>query len=470
MQIIGPQPGPQTAFLSTSADIAIYGGEAGGGKSYALMLEPTRHLNVPGFGGVIFRHTVPEITNQGGLWDESFNIYANIRSKSGQAPIPHGEPRLRWIFPPHGNKIKFASLQLDIDRLKWQGSQIPFIGWDELTHFSLSQFTYVTFSRGRTTCGVKPYTRATCNPDSTHFLREWLRWWIDDGTGLAIPERSGVIRYMTMVSGELVWGATREECAKKSGRKPKDVKSFTFIHASVYDNKILLAKDDGYIGGLMALPKLEQEQLLGGNWNAKAGERMWFRKEWFSTVDTLPSNLEMVRYWDPGSVEDKKTDGLGTKGPSWTAGLLMGRDFKTPPSYYICDLSHFTGTPGKVETTQKNLAEQDDIRYGSVTVGIEQEPGRAGKARAQHEAKLLHKHATWINKVTENKGKRARPLSGQCRAGNVFVLAGPWNETLFSGLESFNGTDKPHADIADAASGAFNFLEGGGFAGGISGI
>jgi hypothetical protein len=74
--IISPQPGPQTAFLQTPADICIYGGAAGGGKTVGLILEPLRHVRrVPGFSAVFFRRTTPQITNPGGLWDESLNFY-----------------------------------------------------------------------------------------------------------------------------------------------------------------------------------------------------------------------------------------------------------------------------------------------------------------------------------------------------------------------------------------------------------
>ena len=67
---IGPQDGPQTTFLTSPADIAIYGGISGGGKSYALLLEPLYHISkVQGFGAVAFRRTTPQLRGEGGLWD-----------------------------------------------------------------------------------------------------------------------------------------------------------------------------------------------------------------------------------------------------------------------------------------------------------------------------------------------------------------------------------------------------------------
>ena len=81
---ISAQPGPQTAFLQTAADICIYGGAAGGGKTVGLILEPLRHVRrVPGFTAVFFRRTTPQITNPGGLWDESESFYPRLGG------IPH---------------------------------------------------------------------------------------------------------------------------------------------------------------------------------------------------------------------------------------------------------------------------------------------------------------------------------------------------------------------------------------------
>jgi hypothetical protein len=79
---ISAQPGPQTAFLGTSADICIYGGAAGGGKTVGLILEPLRHVGrVANFTAVFFRRTTPQITNPGGLWDETRNFYPRLGNR-----------------------------------------------------------------------------------------------------------------------------------------------------------------------------------------------------------------------------------------------------------------------------------------------------------------------------------------------------------------------------------------------------
>ena len=77
-RILRPQPGPQEAFLASPADIVIYGGAAGGGKSYGLLLSPLRYKNVPGFGCTIFRRNFNQIFSQGGLWEEAQGMYSGM--------------------------------------------------------------------------------------------------------------------------------------------------------------------------------------------------------------------------------------------------------------------------------------------------------------------------------------------------------------------------------------------------------
>ena len=85
--IIKPQEGPQTLFMSTPASVCIYGGAAGGGKSYGLLLSALRYKNVPGFGCTIFRRNFNQIFAQGGLWDESMQIYRNVRGADPKFPL-----------------------------------------------------------------------------------------------------------------------------------------------------------------------------------------------------------------------------------------------------------------------------------------------------------------------------------------------------------------------------------------------
>lgn len=283
--VIGPQVGPQTAFLSTSADIAIYGGSAGGGKTWGLLMEPLRHIHNPGFGAVFFRRTTVQVRNEGGLWDESEKLYPLL----GAAPKEHV---LSWDFPA-GATISFAHLEHDKTVQNWQGSQIPLICFDELTHFSAKQFWYMV-SRNRSMCGVRPYIRATCNPDAGSWVATFIAWWLDPDTGLPIPERSGVLRWFVRVNDVLIWADSPEELTgymaldENGEMAPIPAKSVTFIPAKLTDNKLLMAADPGYMANLMSLPTVERERLLGGNWKIKNTEGLVFTNWRVMEFETPP--------------------------------------------------------------------------------------------------------------------------------------------------------------------------------------
>lgn len=101
---IGPQKGPQERFLATSADICIYGGAAGGGKTFGLLLEPIRHMNNKNYNAVIFRSNYTQVTSPGGLWDSSGKIYSLVK---GAYPLK--TPKLHWTFKS-GATVNFAHL------------------------------------------------------------------------------------------------------------------------------------------------------------------------------------------------------------------------------------------------------------------------------------------------------------------------------------------------------------------------
>ena len=266
---IRPNAGPQEQFLSCQADIAIYGGSAGGGKTWALLLDPLRFVHVPDFQAVIFRRTTEQVRTAGGLWDESANLY----------PLVAGKPReqqLDWHFV--NASIRFEHLQHEQSKLNYQGAQIAYMGFDELTHFTETQFWYM-LSRSRSTCGVRPYIRATCNPESESWVAKLIAWWIDQETGFPIAERSGVLRWFVRFGGELLWFDKREDAVAHQVSQGMDYatavvspKSLTFIPAKLSDNPKLTSRDPSYLANLMALPKVERARLLDGNWKVSSAE------------------------------------------------------------------------------------------------------------------------------------------------------------------------------------------------------
>ena len=440
--IIGPQPGPQTQFLASAADIAIYGGAAGGGKTFAELLECSRHVHVPGYGAVIFRRTTPQIRNEGGLWDESLKLFPLL----GGAPKEHD---LYWQFPA-GTTVSLSHLEHDKTVLNWQGSQIPLICFDELTHFTQKQFWYM-LSRNRSMCGVRPYIRATCNPDADSWVAELIAWWIDQETGYPIPERAGVLRWFVRVGDKIVWADRPEDLAEyvdPIDGLPIPPKSLTFIPAKLSDNKALMAADPGYLANLMALPLVERERLLGGNWKIKAAAGLLFRRAWCAMIDTIPTGTRFVRGWDFAATP--KTE---SNDPDWTAGTKIGR---IPDGrYLVAHHVRMRGSPMEVERLLVNTAAQDGH---SVKIALPQDPAQAGKAQAQNFIKLLVGYSARAARAGGDKVTRFGAFSAQAEAGNVLVLRGQWNEEWFTALEGF--PEATHDDDADSTSEAFNELIG----------
>lgn len=436
-QEIRPQVGPQEAFLSSSADIVIYGGAAGGGKTYGLLLEPLRHIQNPDFGAVIFRREAVQISNEGGLWDTAIALYPLVGGR------PRQSPKLMFTWP-QGGKISFSHLQTEGSVLDWQGSQIPLLMFDELTHFSRAQFFYM-LSRNRSTCGVRPYVRATCNPDADSWVAELIAWWIDQVTGYPIQERSGVVRWFVRVSDVIHWADTAEELVEAHGVAATDCKSLTFIAASVHDNQALLSRDPGYLANLKALSRVERERLLGGNWKIRPAAGMYFKRHEATMLEARPTDVvHWVRAWDLAATEP----GEDNPDPDWTAGALFGR--RANDRIVIADLVHERKRASSVRELVKRVAEQDGK---TVKVAIPEDPGQAGKEQASSYALMLAGWPVSRRRATKDKISRAEPFAAQWQAGNIDVVRGPWNERLFGELEAFPGTG--HDDIVDSCSDAF---------------
>lgn len=443
---IRAQDGPQRAFGRCPADIAIYGGAAGSGKSFAMILEAGRNAHVAGYTGIVFRRTSPEITGGGGLWDESHRLYPYLGG--GARPIGN---RLTWEFRS-GAKIQFSHLQYPGDVYKHQGRQYAFIGFDELTHFEESMFDYL-FSRNRSIFVERPYIRATTNPaPETDKPGGWVRrlvdWWIDDD-GYAIAERSGTLRWFARIDGRMHWASSEAEIRSEFSHLPDDQlrpMTFTFIPAALSDNKILETKDPNYRARLMAMPMVERMRLLGdergANWNIAPAAGLYFKRKYFEIVDEPPQKVIMrCRAWDKAATEVSDT----SPDPDWTAGVKYSRG--VDGCFYVEDVVAFRGSPGEVERRVVSTAEQDGK---AVTVGLWQDPGAAGKADARHYVRLLGGFTTHVETASSNKVTYAGPVSSQAEHGNVKIVRGPWNDRVLSELEAF--PDGGHDDIVDGLS------------------
>ena len=154
--VFSPNAGPQTEFLAASEREVLYGGAAGGGKSFGLLADPMRYFDNPNFSGLILRRTNDELREL--IW-KSQELY--LKAFKG---AKWGEKKSQWTFPS-GAKLWFSYLDRDQDVLRYQGQSFSYIAVDELTQYP-SEFCWNYLrSRLRTTDTTLPiHMRATTNP------------------------------------------------------------------------------------------------------------------------------------------------------------------------------------------------------------------------------------------------------------------------------------------------------------------
>ena len=165
---------PQRAFLDLRATEALYGGSAGGGKSSALLMSALQHVHVPGYSAILFRRTYADFSLPGALIPRSHEWLQGT-------PARWNDRDKTWLFPS-GASVTFGYLEHEIDKYRYQGAEFQFIGFDELTQFTETQYRYL-FSRlrRRRTIDVPLKMRSSSNPGGIG--HEWVRRrFIDEGT------------------------------------------------------------------------------------------------------------------------------------------------------------------------------------------------------------------------------------------------------------------------------------------------
>lgn len=219
----------QAQFLNSACDEVFFGGAAGGGKSYGQLIDALSFaLRYKGSKQLILRRTYPELERS--LIMESIKLFPKQAAK-------YIKSEKKWFFA-NGSIIEFGYCDAESDVTKYQSAEYDVIRFDEVTHFTGFQYTYM-ISRIR---GINPcpkQIKSTGNPGGIGhcFIKERF---IDKGT----------------------WG---ESFCDNEGR------SFIFIPARVQDNHYLFKADPGYINRLHQLPEHEQKRLLYGDWDAFEG-------------------------------------------------------------------------------------------------------------------------------------------------------------------------------------------------------
>lgn len=250
------------------------------------------------------------------MWPESQKVYPYLRA------VPN-RSELSWKFPS-GATVKFGHMQHEVDKNNWLGAQIALIGFDQLERFSEDQFFYM-LSRNRSTCGIKPYIRATANPEP-NWLAKFLSWWIDDATGYPIPERSGKLRWFVRRDNVIQWSSDPGDLPTvtyedEDGEHILPPKSVTFIPAKLEDNQELMRLNPEYLANLLSMSYVDQQRYYRGNWKVSSADGefdpLWFGPEiWF---DNWPTTQLKVVALDPSK-------GLKDKSGDFSAYIVLGLD------------------------------------------------------------------------------------------------------------------------------------------------
>lgn len=224
----------QQAFIDSQAFETLFGGAAGGGKSYGQLVDGLLYaLKYPKSKQIIFRSTFADLEKS--LIRTSMNLYPLSIAN-------YNDSKHTWKFK-NGSIIDFGYIQYEKDVYQYQSAEYDVIRFDELTHFTEFMYTYM-ISRCR---GANPYPKgikSSTNPGGVG--HNWVKErFIDIGA-------PNVIHTCKLETGETT---TR-----------------IFIPSLVQDNKFMLTYDPDYIKRLDALPEKERKALKYGNWDIFDGQ------------------------------------------------------------------------------------------------------------------------------------------------------------------------------------------------------
>ncbi len=385
-----------------------------------------QYVDVPGYAALLLRRTYRDLSLPGALMD---------RAESWLRPTDArwDHETHSWRFPA-GSTLTFGYLQYEGDKYTYQSAEFQFIGADELTQFSESQYTFMFSRLRRPTCPNHP-PGVPEDKDCPNCQR--------------IADLSRVPLRMRWASNP---GGAGHEWVKQRMLVEGPSAGRPFVPASLADNPHI--DRESYVRSLSHLDPITRAQLLAGDWTVRA-EGKKFRREWFAEkIVARAPRCSWVRFWDLAATEPKRGRRGKSTDPDYTAGALMGRD--ELDRYFLAGMVRRRETPGEVERIIKTTAAADtkDIR-----VRMEQEPGASGKTVISHYRRRVL--AGYDFKGIPASGApelRVNPISSLAEAGDLYLVEGPWIGAFIDEAESYPGG--AHDDQVIATAGAYADLAG----------
>ncbi len=275
-----PNPGPQTNFLAAPEREVLYGGAAGGGKTYSLIVDPLRYCNNPNMNALILRRTNDELRE---IIHKSQEMYPQAFPGAKWM-----EKKSQWTFPS-GARIWMTYLEQEKDVLRYQGQAFTYIGFDELTQYPTPYAWDYLRSRLRTADPSLPvYMRGTTNPGGPG--HGWVKKMFID------PAPAGKPFWATdITTGETL------KYPKQHAKSEQPLFKRRFIPAKLMDNPFLYEQGD-YEAMLLSLPETQRRQLLEGSWDVAEGAAFseFDRRYHVTDVFAIPDNWRKFRACDYG--------------------------------------------------------------------------------------------------------------------------------------------------------------------------
>ena len=419
------------------------------GKTMTTMLKMLQYIDCPNFEAVFIRESHTQLEQSGGLWSEMKKLYPKFGARYTARPK-------RFTFKS-GATISLMSCGTDADVSNFDGGQYSVIVFDEAQNHSFEQFSYLG-SRNRSSSKYKSRMILTCNPMKGSWLLDFVSWYIDDVSGIPIPEKANTVRWYIVLAGKVVTADTPEELIEKYGQD-REVKpmSYRFIPATIYDNPLIIKNRPEYLTYLQNLKTNERNRLLLGSWFAIDEGDGYFKAEWVKKVPDIPPDvriLNTVRAWDFACTLESETN----RDPDYTATVKMCKC--SDGKYYIVHADRFRARQHDVESAVIKYAHEDGI-YDCITV-IPRDPGVSGKNYAMSLRRKIAETgaAARESAVVPTKSKLSRflPFAVTAEAGDICIVEADWNGYFLEELESFRGERKRgvHDDLVDTVADAFN--------------
>jgi predicted phage terminase large subunit-like protein len=419
------------------------------GKTFCALLALTKYLDDPKTEASFVRRNYSALRQAGSAFYEAVSLYQEL-----YPGVRIQKNIMRFTFPS-GATLKFSHCNHlnDLEKI-WKGAQNSVTIVDEVTEFEYEQIIYIMSRARNAKVGYKPVVLWQTNPHAESFLVDWLKDRYLDEYGFPKPEMCNVEMYFHKEGDRMLWYKSLFEAQSVHGfGADNGVTSFRFIPSTVYDNKILMEKNPGYVNKLKMQSTVECNRLLYGNWFARAEHSGLYKREWSEIVEYPNAKAnKRVRAWDLASSPPSDQN----PNPDWTRGVLISKDRKS--LYTIEDMVSIRDRPYKVEELIFATAEKDGK---DVIISIPQDPGAQAVSYSKTiQRRLAEKgYTVRLSKPTKSKVTRFGAFSSIAQAGYINVVKNDWTKELLDELESFSEAKTTlKDDIVDCCSDCINIL------------